>query len=78
MIEGAGNVGRYPTIVRMQNALFVAYYDVSNTRYRLARSYDQGATWELSTIDSAADVGAYGRLTTDGSSLFAAYSDQTN
>jgi hypothetical protein len=74
-------------------AIAIAYYDPSTTSLKLAYSSNAfnatgtaatenltntGATWNIATIDSSADVGQYVKMVASGGKLYIAYYDFTN
>jgi hypothetical protein len=68
--------------VDLSNAIHVAYYDVTNTGLKYAKSADSGNNWTLTLVDHVAGApitGQFASITGDGTTnLYIAYYDATN
>ena len=55
-MDTTGNTGFFSSLaLDSQDHPHIAYYDLTNTSLRYA--YNNGATWQFTTIDSVGDVG---------------------
>jgi hypothetical protein len=72
-------VGKYPSMAISGNIIYIGYYDETNGNLKLARSADDGESWETKTVDdSTDDVGLFAQLAADGQNVYISYYDATN
>ncbi len=81
-VDSTGSVGQYNSAVITGNGdKYIAYYDTTNTKIKLASKSSTATIWTKTTIDdsTSALIGNYGALAMDGTgNLHASYYDQTN
>lgn len=82
-IDSTGDVGKYCSLAFSGQAIpriWVAYYDLTNTRLKIARSDDYGTTWTVSIVDGGIgnNVGKWAVVKGHATDAFIAYYDATN
>jgi hypothetical protein len=83
----ASEFGSYPSIAVSGEGVFISYFDKPNGILKLARSEDQGRTWQISTVDqdlaqidddAAIYFKGYSSIAAKGDRIFISYYDANN
>ncbi|MBN1837480.1 MAG: DUF1573 domain-containing protein [Spirochaetales bacterium] len=77
-IDATGDVGEHSSIGVHEANVYIAYYDVNNSRLKLATSRNGGYDWSSVQVDNSGDVGRYCSLCLDDDTLYVSYYDATN
>lgn len=74
-IDGEGDVGRYSSIAKADDALLIAYRDDTAGALKIARSVDDGLTWSTRFLDWQGDVGCHVSIAASGDRVAVAYQE---
>ncbi len=74
-IDGEGDVGRYSSIAKADDALLIAYRDDTAGALKIARSVDDGLTWSTRFLDWQGDVGCHASIAASAGLVAVAYQE---
>jgi hypothetical protein len=69
-LDYENDVGMYSAIAVEDGKIFIAYYDETNKKLKVARSLNDGHDWSLSTVGSDDDAGKGSSIALDGNNVF--------